>query len=167
VQQASELRPQDGRLRAHISQLLHSGRASWWFGLLAATGVTQFLSAIVLLMVFPSFMTAFLHKQQPDLTERQILFVLVLSVLLAATVPIHNLRTMKGYDLGEPPRRHIPREWWHIFATGTGAIVAVGTAYTTFLMWMFLLLGLVKATRVVLPFFGLPGHYLLQGSGVL
>jgi hypothetical protein len=144
-----------------MSRLLHSRRAAWWFGLVCITGVTHLASVIVLLMGFMSFMTAFQHKQRLDLSERQNQLVLALSVLVALAVGVYSYRTMKVDDSGKPPRKHISREWWHIYATGTGAMVAIGTAYTTFLMWMFLLLGLVTATRLIFPFFGLPGHYLL------
>ena len=137
MQQVSELRPQEGHPRAQMFRLLHSRRAAWWFGLLSITAVTHFVTVLVLLMGFMSFMTAFQHKQETDLSERQNLLVLVLSVLVAVAVAGYSYRTMKLDDFGKSPRKHISREWWHIHATATGAMVAIGTAYTTFLMWMF------------------------------
>jgi hypothetical protein len=161
VQQVSEPRPQVGRLRTQVSRRLHSRRAAWWFGLLTVTGVAHFASLMVLLMGFFSYMTAFQHKQKPHLTWRQNLLVLVVSVLVAVAVAIYSYRTIKVDDFGEPPKKHIPRKWWHLYATGTGAMVAIGTAYTTFVMWMLLLLGLVMTVRLLFPFLVLPGHILL------
>jgi hypothetical protein len=158
MQQVSQLHQRDSRFGAQVSRLLHGQRAAWWFGLLFYAGFAHFVSVIVLLMGFYVFMTAFQHRQQPELSPGQNWSVLALSALVAVAAAVYCYRTMNEDDFGKPPRKHISRKWWRVYATGTGAMVAIGTAYASFFMWVLLLAGLVRATRLMVSSFVLPGH---------
>jgi hypothetical protein len=157
MQQVGQLQ-QGGRLGPRFARLLLHRRAAWWFTLLAVAGATQFLSFFVIGTTIAYFEG--LGHERGQVSRTQILISIALSVVvaLAVTIYVHQKQKETFFD---PPRDRVPRKRWHWFATKNGAVVALDVAYTTFLMWLFLLVGLVALARLVNPLLGLPGHPLL------
>jgi hypothetical protein len=147
MQQVSQLHPQEGRLRAQMSRLMHSRRAAWWIGLLSMTGLTQFLGLLAIGMCVAGY-EVIVHNQQ-KLSNDQVLLVLALSVFVALAVTVHAYRTTKDDDLLKPPKERVPRKRWRIHANFFGAIVAIGAAYTTWWLWTLLLFALLMAATLV------------------
>jgi hypothetical protein len=160
MQQAGALpqRGQGGRLGPQFARLLHHRRAAWWFTLLAVAGATQFMSFFVIGTTIAYFEG--LGHDRRQMPRTQILISIALSVVVALAVSFYVHRTQKE-TFFDPPRDRVPRKKWHWFANKSGAVVALVVAYTTSLMWLFLLVGLVALARLVNPLLGLPGHPLL------
>jgi hypothetical protein len=150
---------QGGRLRPRFSRLLHHRQAAWWFGLLGLAGVAQFISFFVTaITVYVSLKT--LGHDVERLAPTPILVSFALSVVVALAVFLYLRQTLKD-TFFDPPKDRVPRKQWNLFANRSGAAVALMVAYTTLVMWVLLLAGLVGLARLVNPIFGLPGNPLV------
>jgi hypothetical protein len=156
---ALQQRSQGGRLGPRFSRLLHHREAAWWFGLIGAAGLAQFVSFFVLVIIIFGSLRALGHD--PERMSIAPAFVtFALSVAVAIALAIQTYRTQKEAFF-DPPKNPIPRRRWGSYANLAGAVFGLLVAYTTFLMWLFLLLGLIIPARLAFSFPGLPGHPLL------
>jgi hypothetical protein len=146
MEQVEQVRGQGGFL-AWIVRLLHSRRAVWRFGLLAVAGWVQFFAFLSLAMVLAAFQVIIFHREQPS--RPQVLSILALSVVVALAATIHIYRTQKA-TFFDPPKERIPRKRWRRSANGLAAIIALAVAYTTWWLWLFLLLALVFVGKFVI-----------------
>jgi hypothetical protein len=156
MQQARQLQ-QGERLRSQFAQLLHHRQAAWWFALLAVAGVVQFVSFLVIAFAIATFEGFSYNQEQISRTEMYISLALAAVVALAVTIHVYRTEKETFFELKD----RVPRKKWHRFATKNGAVIALGVAYATFLMWLLLLIGLIALARLVNPLIGLPGHPLL------
>jgi hypothetical protein len=81
-----------------------------------------------------------------------------LSVVTAIALAIKIYRTQRE-TFWNPPKNPMPRRQWGRYAKLAAAIFGEMVAYTTLLMWVLLLLGLLMAARLTFSYSGgLPGN---------
>jgi hypothetical protein len=130
-----------------------------WFGLIGAAGLAQVVSFFVIsVIVFGSLRVLGHDPEQMSTTPALMIFAL--SVVVATAVTIHIYRTQMEM-FWNPPKNPMPRRRWGSYANFAGVTFGLIVAYTSFLTWLFLLLGLIMAARLAFSFSGLPGHPLL------
>jgi hypothetical protein len=145
----------DGRLGPHVSRLLHHREAAWWFGLIGAAGFAQFMGFLMITIIIYASLRGLGHDPE-QMSTAPVLVSLALSVVVAIAFAIHIYRTQRA-TFWDPPKNPMPRRRWGSYANLAGVVFGLLVAYTTFLMWLFLLLGLI----IAFSFSGLPGHPLL------
>jgi hypothetical protein len=149
---ALEQRSQGGRLGPRFSRLLHHRQAALWFALLAVAGLAQFVSFLII--DIPLFVTmGQLGYNTERLSTTLTAVALALSLVVAPAVAFYVYRTQRA-TFFDPPKNRIPRKSWHGYANGTGAAIALPAAWAVFLMWIFILIGLTMAVRLIFPSFG-------------
>jgi hypothetical protein len=159
MQEADALsRGQGSWLGPQFSRLLHH-EVAWWFGLIGAAGLSQFVSFFVISIIVIVSLKG-LGYDSERMPTTPVLLAFALSVVVAIAVTIHTYRAQKE-TFWNPPKNPMPRRRWSSYANLAGAVFGLLVAYTTFLMWLLLLVGLVIAARLAFSFSGLPGHPLL------
>jgi hypothetical protein len=71
----------------------------------------------------------------PLLSRIPLLLVFLVSLLVALAVAGYSYRTMQD---PKPPSQRVPRKLWRRWATGVGILVAIGVAWATYWLWVFL-----------------------------
>jgi hypothetical protein len=148
MEPASQASRQDHGLRARAARLLHSRRAAWWFRLVARAGAGQLASLVVFFYIAygrPDYGVPF-----TGLSRTPIEVILLGSVLVGLAVAGHSYRTMQDPKL---PEQRVPRKQWPLWATGAGALVAIGVAWVTYWLWLILTAQVIGTIR---RFFALP-----------
>jgi hypothetical protein len=130
-----------------------------WFGLMGAAGFAQFMSFLVI-ATFVGAYQALRYGQQQQFSTTQGMVILALSAAVAIIFASHIYRTQMD-TFFDPPKNPMPRKRWNAYATFFAATFGLVVAWTTFLIWLFVLVGLIMAGRLAFSFSGLPGHPLL------
>jgi hypothetical protein len=160
MQQAGALqqRSQDGRLGPQLSRLLYHRRAAVWFVMLTLAGLAQIAGLIVAAIIVGGYEG--LRHNEEHFSNAHAILTVALSWVVAVVATVYFYRTQKE-TLFDPPKSPMPRKRWRRYTNTVGVTFALTVAYTTWWIWMFLVLGLLWVTRLAIPSFGLPGEPLL------